>query len=404
MEHKYAAFAIPAFFIFLGLEYIVAVKRKQTYLYRYESSVANIAIGIAERLLNLFVSVSFYKLFKTVHEKYSLFDIPDTWVTWIILILATDFIWYWYHRLGHEVNILWGAHIVHHQSEEFNYTVSARITTIQALIRNAFWCVLPFIGFPPGMVMITLIIHGAYSFFTHTQLVKNMGFLEYIFVTPSVHGVHHASNEKYLNKNYGDLFVFWDKLFGTYAKEDEKPIYGLTHQLKSYSFIWQHFHYYLEIFEACRRVRGFSNKLRIVFGNPDTLDQNIRTALEEQFLSRSGSNRSTQKFRAYLTIQMLAITLLLFLMTFFFLELDSIEKSFGSLFILITLINCGALLEQRKWIYYLEITRMFVLIGYLNIHFTTNYLLAFAILLTGFLMGAERVQRWYLRLVYDIES
>ena len=283
INYIYAAFAIPAFFLFLGIEYIAAVKRNRTDIYRYEGSVSNLTIGIAERLLNLFVSLTFFELFKLVYERYAIFDIPNNWMVWVILILATDLVWYWYHRLGHEVNILWAAHIVHHQSEEFNYTVSARITIIQALIRNVFWCLLPFVGFDPVMVMTTLVIHGAYSFFTHTQLIKNLGFFEYVFVTPSIHGVHHASNEQYLNKNYGDLFVFWDKLFGTFAKEGEKPVYGLTHQLNSYSFLWQHLHYYMEIIEACRRVSRLKDRLTIIFGNPDRLDQSIRASVRRNF-------------------------------------------------------------------------------------------------------------------------
>ena len=142
-----------------------------------------------------------------------------------MMLLATDFVWYWYHRLGHEVNIFWGAHIVHHQSEEFNFTVAARITTLQAIVRNVFWCILPFIGFHPNLVMTILVVHGVYSFFTHTQILEKQKWLEYIFITPSLHGVHHASDEKYLDKNYGDVFVFWDKLFGTFQKEEEKPKY-----------------------------------------------------------------------------------------------------------------------------------------------------------------------------------
>ncbi len=135
MEHiNYLAFAIPAFFLFLYIEYAIAVRLKKTHLFKYESSISNVSIGIAERLLNLFVAASFYELFNYVYIHFALFNIPNTWWVWILLIMATDFVWYWYHRLGHEVNFFWAAHIVHHQSEEFNLTVSARITTFQALI------------------------------------------------------------------------------------------------------------------------------------------------------------------------------------------------------------------------------------------------------------------------------
>ena len=404
MDYKYTAFAIPAFFLFLGLEYLIAVKTKQADIFKYESSVANLTIGIAERLLNLFISVSFYELFFKIYQEYALFQIPNHWLVWILLLLSTDLVWYWYHRLGHEINILWAAHIVHHQSEEFNYTVSARITTIQALIRNTFWCLLPFVGFHPVMVMTTLIIHGGYSFFTHTQLIKNLGWLEYVLVTPSIHGVHHASNEKYLNKNYGDLFVFWDKLFGTFAKEEEQPVYGLTHQLKSYSFVWQHFHYYLELAEACRRVKGIPNKLKIIFGNPEMLDQNIRPELEHKLLPANRLIKSGFVFKSYLNIQLVLVVSILFLTTYFFGKLEDIDKIFASSFILITLINCGALLEQRRWIYYLEIVRLLIVVGYISIVFDTFFGLTIAALTLGFLAMVEPVHTWFLKTMYESNS
>lgn len=138
IQLNYLAFAIPAFFLFLYLEYRLTIYLKKPEIFKYESSIANISIGIAERLLNLFISASFYSLFYWIYKNYALVNIPNAWWVWVLLILVTDLVWYWYHRLGHQVNFLWAAHIVHHQSEEFNLTVSARITVFQALIRNIF--------------------------------------------------------------------------------------------------------------------------------------------------------------------------------------------------------------------------------------------------------------------------
>jgi alkylglycerol monooxygenase len=115
-----AALAIPAFFIFAGLEFLVARRKRKPELFSFEGSVANISVGIAERLLSLFLTGIFYSVFQFVYLRYALFNIPDHWLVWVAVILATDLVWYWYHRLGHEINILWAAHIVHHQSEEFN--------------------------------------------------------------------------------------------------------------------------------------------------------------------------------------------------------------------------------------------------------------------------------------------
>lgn len=362
---NYEAFAIPAFFIFFFLEYILSVRRNNRGVFKYESSISNLSVGIAERLLNLFISASFYSVFLWIYVHYAIFNIPNTWWVWILLILFTDLVWYWYHRLGHQINFLWAAHIVHHQSEEFNFTVAARITVFQSLARNVFWCVIPLIGFHPTMVITILIVHGAYSFFTHTQLIGKLGWLEHILITPSLHGVHHASDEKYLDKNFGDVFTFWDKLFGTFQKEEEAPKYGLTHPVNSYSFLWQHFHYYLEIIEACKRAGTFRAKLRVVFGNPGVLDQNIRPSLELKYFQQTRSDRYRFKFRNYLNIQMISAIALLTFITAFYKNTGLDDQIFITIFILLTLINCGALMEQKRWIYYLEFIRISTVMAYI---------------------------------------
>ena len=362
---NFLAFAMPAFFLFVWLEFKLAQKRKRPEIFNYESSVSNISIGLAERLINLFIAGSFYQLFYYIYENYRIFGLPSNFFIWIGLILATDFVWYWYHRMGHEINFFWAAHIVHHHSEEFNFTAAARITTFQAIIRTGFWCILPFFGFHPNMVITMLVVHGAYSFFTHTQVIGRIKWLEYIFVTPSVHGVHHASDEKYLDKNYGDMFTFWDRIFGTFQEEEEKPKYGLTHPLKSYSFLWQHFHYYFEIYELWKRSKGFKARWGAVFGSPATMDQDIRPMLEKKFLQDKTDRSHRLKFRAYLYIQLAISTLALTVFTYYFENLNSYDKTFVLSFLLITLINCGALLEQRKWIYYLEYLRLFIISLYI---------------------------------------
>src|SRR5690554_3608119 len=391
------AFAAPAFFIFLYLEYQYAKYKKQQKLFKYESSVSNTTIGIAERLLNLFVTASFYGLFVWIYENYRIFTISDKWYIWVLLLLTADFVWYWYHRLGHEINIFWAAHIVHHQSEEFNFSAAARITTIQAVIRTIFWCALPLLGFQPLMVMGILVIHGMYSFFTHTQAIKAPKWLEYVFITPSLHGFHHASDEKYLDKNYGDVFVFWDKMFGTFQQEEEKPKYGLTHPIGSYSFLWQHFHYYLEIYEAARRQKGIRNKLKIIFGSPAVMDQDIRPKLEKKFFQKN-TNRETLQltFRKYINIQLFSVAFGLMVFSAFFSYFDWVEKTAFIFLTLITLVNIGALLEQRKWIYYLEYGRVILVISFIFYEFGYTEIVYIPITVLIFLEQKFALKDWYL--------
>jgi len=401
MTVNYLAFAIPAFFIFVFIEYKIAQQKKKDKVFKYESSVANFSVGIAERLLNLFIAASFYQVYQWVYDHYALFNIPNKWYVWILLLLATDFVWYWYHRLGHEINFLWAAHIVHHQSEEFNLSAAARITTIQAIFRNVFWCALPLVGFHPNMIITILLAHGAYSFFTHTQLVGKLGWLEQVFITPSLHGVHHASDEKYLDKNYGDVFVFWDKLFGTFQKEEEPPKYGLTHPLKSYSFLWQHFHYYLEIGEAYKRAKGFKAKWNALFGSPALMDQNIRPVLEERYFQNKRSKNSRLRFKSYLNFQMILVVAMLTVATMFYGAIGTLDRWAILVFIIISLINIGALLEQRKWIYYLECFRLILVFAYFFYTFQIFEWVVFPIVLLIILERTFSLSKIYIRYVFS---
>ncbi|MGN8054872.1 sterol desaturase family protein [Pedobacter sp. 22163] len=401
MTVNYLAFAIPAFFIFVFIEFRIAQHQKKAKIFKYESTIANFSVGIAERLLNLFIAASFYQVYDWVYLNYSIFDISTKWYVWILLLLSTDLVWYWYHRLGHEINFLWAAHIVHHQSEEFNLSAAARITTIQAIFRNVFWCILPLIGFHPSMIITILLAHGAYSFFTHTQLIGKLGWLEHIFITPSLHGVHHASDEKYLDKNYGDVFVFWDKLFGTFQAEEEAPKYGLTHPIKSYSFLWQHFHYYLEIGEAYKRANGFKAKWNAVFGSPALMDQNIRPILEERYFQNKIQRAAKPKFKNYLNIQLVAIVAMLTGTTLFYSFLTSFNKAAILIFILLTLINIGALLEQRKWIYYLECFRFILIFGYFFYAFNLLGFLIFPVIILIALERTFSLRKLYMKHVFE---
>ncbi|GAB3952328.1 sterol desaturase family protein [Spirosoma harenae] len=402
MNFNWLAFAVPLFLLFIGLEYLVAKRQKKSY-FRFNTSVANLNVGIAERLLDSFTVGLFYFVYDYLHRHFALFDIKANAWTWIGLLIATDFVWYWYHRLAHEINVFWAVHVVHHQSEDFNYTVSARITVLQAAVRTGFWSILPIIGFPAEMITTILLVHGLYPFFIHTRTVDKLGWLEYILVTPSHHRVHHASNPEYLDKNYGDVFIIWDKLFGTFAEEKDEPTYGLTKPLNSHSFLWQHFHGLLEVFVAAYQADGWTAKFQLLFGRPDSVDPTIRTELEAQFLSSSRSDNHTKsrRFRGYVAGQLAGVLIILFS----FLLVDAYLPLHLSLlivlFILLTLINCGALLEQRQWVLYLEISRVAVL--WLGLYATLGYPMLIVLAYIGALSlwaYFSLVQKRYFQLVY----
>ncbi len=395
MTLNYAAFIIPAFFIFAGLEFWYAKKKRITNYYGYEDTIANITVGIAERLLSLLVTASFFSLFYFVYENYALFNLPVNIFTWLALLVITDFVWYWYHRSSHEINIFWAAHVVHHQSEYYNLSISARITVLQSFIRNIFWCALPLLGFPPMMVIVSLVVHGFYSFFIHTQLVKFPRWAENIFISPQLHSVHHASNEKYLNKNYGSIFVFWDKIFGTFQTKEEQPIFGLTKPLKSYSFLWQHFHNYAEIAIAFTRATTFTNKIKTLLGKPEYLDASIRTEIEKKILPQKETSLSKHTYRNYVNAQIILALVTLFSFTFLYNHIDTVNTAFISILTILTLINCCALLEQRKWIHYLEYIRLLTLHTFFSYNINSiEYFISIGTLLIAFIIALP-VKHWY---------
>ena len=378
MHLNFLAFAIPLFLSLMLVEYYFS-KRKKLQLFNFEETIANLNVGIAERLSDLFTTGIFYFFFDILYRHFAIFNIRPGFIAWLLLFLATDFVWYWYHRCGHRINLFWSMHVVHHQSDDFNYTASVRITIFQAAARCLFWSVLPILGFPPGMITLFLLIHGTYPFFTHTQLIGKLGLLEKILVTPSHHRVHHSSNEEYLDKNYGDILIIWDKLFGTFAEEKTTPVFGLTKPINSHSFLWQHFHFMLELWISLKMAAGLRNKLAVLFGKPDDIDPRIRIFLEKKFNIQQRHHSSTA-LNNYAIVQTITTLVLLFILLLLEYYLNPFQLSIAAMFIIVSLVNTGAMLEQRRWIFYLEYVRL-MLVGifittYSHSEYTVSFLVA----------------------------
>ena len=402
MKLNYLALAVPLFLFFIALEYLYS-KRKGKNFFQYAESVANLNVGIAERLLDVFTTGLFFFIFDYIHKHLAFFDVKAGVFTWILLFLLTDLVWYWYHRLAHEINAFWAVHVVHHQSEDFNYTVSARITVFQAIVRGMFWCVLPLMGFPAVMVSTFLLVHGLYPFFIHTQALGKWGWFEKILVTPTHHGIHHASNLEYLDKNYGDVLIIWDKMFGTFAKEKKeiKITYGLTKQLNSHSFLWQHFHFPLEIAMNFKRAKGIKAKWKVLFGKPDDLDPRCRSVLERKFLNVQSHGKPSLAMRQYVTAQTVFSSILLFVVALFEHYLSPVQLFLFSAFIIISLVNSGAILDQRRWIFYLEYIRVFLVLIAIGVFYPNNW--AFSAITAVFLVLLwyfRPIQRYYFHLLY----
>lgn len=245
----------------IGIDFFTRKER------RWKDSGANIIIFMISQLLEktAFGAIAIVCLMP-FHWLTPLAIPIHNW-TWVFAIFTADFSYYWMHRLEHEHRILWANHSVHHSSEDYNLTVSMRLSIIESAIEWIFLIPMILIGFTPFQTIVALTLVAQYQSWIHTERIVKLGFLDEVFNTPSVHRVHHGSNHKYLDKNYGGILIIWDKLFGTFQREEEKVVYGLTKNIHSNNPITINFIEYLHIWRDLKKCRNWKDRFRIVFGN-----------------------------------------------------------------------------------------------------------------------------------------
>lgn len=233
---------------------------------RWKDTGANIAIFIINQLLEKTVvgSIGIACLIP-IHWLTPL-EIPVNIYTWILSFFVADFTYYWMHRLEHEHRILWASHSVHHSSQDYNLTISMRLSIIEGLFEWVFLIPMVLIGFTPFQTIISLVLVAQFQTWIHTERIKKLGWLDEVFNTPSIHRVHHGSNNKYLDKNYGGVLIIWDKLFGTFQREEEKVNYGLTKNIETNNPITINFIEYKNIWKDVKRCRTLRDKIKIIFG------------------------------------------------------------------------------------------------------------------------------------------
>jgi sterol desaturase/sphingolipid hydroxylase (fatty acid hydroxylase superfamily) len=305
--------------VLMLIEKIVAI-RKNVNTYTFSDFMANLSCGILERVFGFFWLYIFYEASQWVFANVAFWEIPQNPLTWILALLATDFLAYWHHRLSHEINFLWAAHIVHHQSEDINISTVFRVSFFAVINRSFFFIWLPVFGFHPDFAATAVIFVGAFQFVTHSRLVGKLGFLEHIFSTPSNHRVHHARNEKYIDHNYGHVFMFWDKMFGTYTPEEEEPDYGITTGFESDNAYNSNFFYWKDLFKRAKMASSFKDKVKLFFAKPQWTPTDVGY-LPNQFKTDDKGNRLpketpvTKGFGFYMLINNL-VTLMFFVSMF----------------------------------------------------------------------------------------
>ncbi|PKH51366.1 sterol desaturase family protein [Tenacibaculum sp. Bg11-29] len=234
---------------------------------RWKDSGANFIIFLINQLLEKAIIGSVGVICLMLFHWLTPLNIPMNVFTWIIAFFVADFTYYWMHRIEHEHRILWASHSVHHSSKDYNLTISFRLSIVEGLFEWIFLIPMILIGFSPFQAIVSLILVAQFQTWIHTERIGKLGWLDEVFNTPSVHRVHHGSNNKYLDKNYGGFLIIWDKLFGTFQREEEKVIYGLTKNIETNNPITINFIEYKNIWKDVKMCRTKKDKLKIIFGN-----------------------------------------------------------------------------------------------------------------------------------------
>ena len=275
----------PVYFIVIGLELLLThLQHRQAYTIK--STITNVYL----MLLNTGIDVAFRVVYIGIFQLFFLhafYQFNNPWAYWIILLLAEDFLYYWLHRFDHEIRLFWAVHVTHHSAEQLNFSVGFRSSVFEPLYRFIYFLPLACFGFKPLDIVFMYSATQIWGTLVHTELVDKMGWLEYLFVTPSHHRVHHASNAKYLDKNMGMFLIIWDKLFGTFQKElpagAYEPIkYGLTATVENPNAVNIVFHEWKSIYSDVRRTDlSLKNKLSYIFKKPGWSHDGSRLTSEQ---------------------------------------------------------------------------------------------------------------------------
>ncbi|WP_236182551.1 MULTISPECIES: sterol desaturase family protein [Pseudomonas] len=264
---NFILYAVPFFFVLIAAE-LIADRWRGMSNYRLADAVNSISTGVLSTttgLLTKGVGLVTYA-FALEHLALVRLSADSVWV-WVFAFVFYDFCYYWLHRLGHERNILWAAHSVHHQSEDYNLSTALRQTSTGFLLSWIFYLPMAVFGVPLLVFVSVAALNLLYQFWVHTRHIPKLGWFEWCFVTPSNHRAHHAQNALYMDRNYGGVFIIWDRLFGSFQEEDdnEPVIFGVTTPLASWNPLWANLQFYAQLWDDARRAERTWDKIRIWF-------------------------------------------------------------------------------------------------------------------------------------------
>jgi alkylglycerol monooxygenase len=268
-------YAIPFFYLVIAIE-AIAAKILRRRVYDLADTITNLNLGLLVEISGLAMKILYFDLYAFVFTNTENWHFVGSGLhVWIIAFLTFDFIYYWVHRVQHRVSLFWAMHVVHHSSQYYNLSVNLRGSISPNFTHWLFYIPLAISGIPPFIFLAVLLANALLRYWAHTELIGKLGWLDYVIITPSNHGVHHGQNDYCLDKNFGGVFMFWDHLFGTFAaaRDDEPVQYGVRHARQTYNPIVNNLHVYSDVHRFSQREKSWLGKLKCWLQPPgDVID------------------------------------------------------------------------------------------------------------------------------------
>ena len=358
-------YAIPFFLACIAIEFL-ASRRMSKQVYRFHDAMTSLNIGFISETVRSIVKLMTVVVYALVVDQVAAvsWDIRQPAV-WILAFFMYDFFYYWAHRSGHEINLLWASHVVHHSSEEFNLTTALRQSWTNQVFYWIFYLPMAIVGIPVTVFVITALISALYQFWSHTRLIGKLGWVDRIFVTPSNHRCHHGRNPYCIDKNYGGILIIWDRLFRTYAEErdDEPVIYGTLTPLNSWSPLWGNFKNYIGLWREVQATSTWANKLMVIFAPPSwSTNQQTQSIITLENRPRFETPSSTAQliYGLWATTTILALTLDLLVHAA---DMSWSARITYTMLIIMSTSSLSRLFEGREHAWAIETARVTLLFG-----------------------------------------
>ena len=358
----YVPYAVPFFLLAILIELAYGIIKKNN-TYRLNDAICSLFMGSLRSANGLIIIGLGGYVFYLIETQNALWRMDTTSpFVWIFAFVIYDFFYYWFHRISHERQIFWASHVAHHQSEDYNLSTALRQTGTGAFITWVFYIPVFLIGVPSYVFVSVASINLIYQFWVHSEHIPKLGWYEKYFVTASNHRVHHAQNDNYIDKNYGGVFIIWDRMFGTYKEEDENeiPIYGIRGKINTFNPIWANLHIYVDIFKDIWNARSWKEKIFVPFAKTGWKPSSLPTpATKDDFnpaTFKKYNPEAPTKIKVYAFFQFFALSYVGLVL------LESGDLNYQQLWVTISMMAftmyCTSLWLDGKEGFAMEVTRL----------------------------------------------